>query len=337
MFWRLFWCAMLLGCLFFSYLFYAGVRDTVAYAGLPQAGPIPPGAGEPVGSQAGAPIVTPRPSPAARTAPRTDVNILLLGIDERADETGPWRTDTMILCSLDPAKKSVSMLSIPRDLWVPLPPELAYSREDRVNTAHFYGDLYGYPGGGPALAKATVEYNLGVPVDYYVRLNFSGFEKVIDQIGGIDVDVPRAIVDGKYPVVGDEVMTLTIQAGLQHMDGDLALKYARTRHDSSDIDRAHRQQQVIMAVRDRVLRGDVPLTRLPGLVQALGASLSTDLPLDKLLTLAQAARQVQAGDIRQGVIDGTMTIPWETQDGAQVLLPDRPKIGALIEQLFPVE
>ncbi len=322
----------LTGSLYAGYLFYTSVRSIVAARALPPRAEAPAPV-SPIRLPA-APGVASSAAEPPREQPRRCVNILLLGIDERSGQDTPSRSDTMILVSLDPVSNTVAMLSIPRDLWVPLPPGLAYSHEDRINTAHFWGDLRGYPGGGPALAVRTVQYNLGVPVDHYARLDFNGLKRIVDEMGGIDVDVPRTIVDTEYPVTGTEVMTLCIAAGRQHMDGDLALKYARTRHDSSDIDRACRQQQIILAVQTKVLRLGIPLARLPALLGALGSSVKTDMPLDEIYAVARAALKVQAQDIRQGVIDDTMTIPWTTPAGAEVLIPRRDRIAGLVRQLF---
>ena len=235
--WSVFLVVFVAGGLFFGYLFYASVRDIVTYAELPfllggSLGPVH--AADPED-----PLPPPEPLPPDR------VNVLLMGIDRREGEPGPWRTDTMILFSLDPINKTASMLSIPRDLWVPLP---GYNTHERINSAYVYGELYAYPGGGGEYAKRAVQYNLGVPVDYYVRIDFRGFEAAIDTIGGIDIDVAERIVDNEYPTPDYGTMRLVIEPGPQHMDGDLALKYARTRHGNAggDIDRAPRQQQVIM-------------------------------------------------------------------------------------------
>ncbi len=149
------------------------------------------------------------------------VNVLLLGIDERKGEEGPWRTDTVLVLTLDPVTMSAGILSIPRDLWVAIP---GYDMQDRINTAHYYGDAYGYPGGGPALARDTVTWNLGVPIHFFVRVNFSAFEKAIDEIGGIDIYVPEAIDDKYYPDEGYGYDPFKIEAGQQHLDGKLALK-----------------------------------------------------------------------------------------------------------------
>jgi LCP family protein required for cell wall assembly len=160
------------------------------------------------------------------------VNILVLGVDQRPGERGPWRTDTMIVVSVDPVSKSAGMLSLPRDLWVEIP---GYG-QDRINTAYVVGDLNKFPGGGPALAKKTVQYNLGEPIHYYVRVNFLAFQKLIDLIGGVDIYVEQEINDPTYPDMNYGYDPLHIPAGWQHLDGALALKYARTRHASSDFE-----------------------------------------------------------------------------------------------------
>ncbi len=315
------------GGLFFGYLFYASVRDIVAYGSLPFffGGPLSE-------ARAGSPD---EPEPPAEPLPPDRVNVLLLGIDRREGEAGPWRTDTMILLSLDPISNTASMLSIPRDLWVPLP---GYNMYERINAAAVYGENYDYPGGGLEYAKRTVQYNLGVPVDYYVRIDFRGFEKVIDTIDGIDIDVPEEIIDPNYPTPDYRTMRLVIPAGRQHMNGDLALKYARTRHSSrnGDIDRAARQQQVIMAVRDKVIKLDFPLQRIPDLLRTMGSSVETDLSASQILSLAKAAKQVDRENIRSGVIDGTMVSSWTTPQGWMVLVPQRDKIRELVNELFPV-
>mgnify|MGYP000722402561 CR=1 FL=1 len=317
----------LAGGLFCGYLFYASVRDIVAYADLPFE----------VYSPA---LVTLGEHPAQTISfgerlprqPTERVNILFLGIDRRHGEPGPWRSDTMILFSIDPSSKTASMLSIPRDLWVPIP---GYG-ENRINAAHAYGDQYGYPGGGPALAKETIRHNLGVPVHYYARMDFRGFERIIDEIGGIDVEVPRDIVDEAYPTEDYGTMRIAFTKGWQHLNGQQALQYARTRHDSSDLDRGRRQQQIVLAVRDKVLRLGFPLSRLPALLAALGDSVKTDLTLDEMAALAQVVRQVRPQDICQGIIDETMAFPAITPAGAEILVPDHDQIRVLVARLFPV-
>jgi len=221
------------------------------------------------------------------------VNILLMGIDERANEQGPWRTDTLMLISIDPVARSAGMLSIPRDLWVTIP---GYAVEGKINTAHFIGDAQGYPGGGPALATATVEQTFGLSVPYYARLNFTAFERLIDLIGGIDVNVPQAIDDPLYPDSGYGFEPLHVDAGWQHMDGRLALKYARTRHSlMGDFDRIQRQHQVILAVRDEIVNGDQLLSlmgQIGPLLETLGDSIRTNLTPGQIAQLARLGAQI---------------------------------------------
>ncbi|HRU94942.1 MAG TPA: LCP family protein [Anaerolineae bacterium] len=261
------------------------------------------------------------------------VNLLLLGVDERPQENGMARTDTMMVLTLDPTTLQAGVLSIPRDLWVPIP---GYN-QGRINTAHRLGELYNHPGGGPALARETVEYNLGIPIQYYVRLNFQGFVDLIYLIGGIDVYVAEPINDPLYPDNNYGYDPLYIPAGQQHFDGAMALKYARTRHDSNDFERARRQQQVLLAVLERVSS----LNLLPQLAPRLGElytlmdqSVSTDLTLDEVLALAGLAVKVDRSQIRFAVIDSTCTENYITPEGAQVLIPLRDRIREVRDYVF---
>ena len=309
--------ALVLGGVYSAYLFYTTIKDFVAHAEL------------------GIPLT--QTSVEQGRAPDEElpnvsterVNILLLGTDKRASETGPTRTDTMILVTIDPQTRTAGMLSIPRDLWVAIP---GYS-ENRINVAHFLGERDKYPGGGPALAKKTVQYTLGIPVHYYVRVNFQGFERIIDAIGGITIDVEEPIHDTKYPDENYGVMTIDIPAGIQKMDGKTSLQYARTRHGSSDFSRARRQQQVLKAVRDKVLRLNIPLTRIPEILKLVGDSVQTDLSLTEMYALAKVGREL-TGDLRSMVIDENMTTPQTTPDGANVLIPNSAKIREAVNALF---
>jgi polyisoprenyl-teichoic acid--peptidoglycan teichoic acid transferase len=261
------------------------------------------------------------------------ITVLLLGIDERAQETGPFRTDTIMLLTLDPSTMQAGVLSIPRDLWVPIP---GY-REGRINTAHFLGDANKHPGGGVGLAIETLEYNLGIPIDHYVRVNFHAFVTLVNQVGGVDVYVEEAINDPLYPDHHYGYDPLYIEAGWHHFDGEMALKYARTRHGGSDFDRARRQQQVISAILDRVTSYELlpDLARnAPSLFQTLQDSVMTDLALDQILALANLTVEVEKDRIRFGVIDHTATQPYVTAEGAQVLIPLRDRMREVRDYVF---
>lgn len=264
------------------------------------------------------------------------VNVLVMGIDQRRHEEGPWRTDTMLMLTIDPVTMSAGVLSIPRDLWVPIP---GY-REGRINTAHYIGEIQDHPGGGPALAARTVQYNLGIPIDHYARVNFTAFERSVDLIGGIDVYVEKEIDDPTYPDEAHGYDPLYISAGEQHFDGEMALKYARTRHSpGGDFDRAKRQQKVLSAIFEKVTRPDMLPTlapRAPQIWRTLKGSVVTDpdLTLRKIVALAKLASEVDPEAIRYGVIDEDYTQFWKTPDGQQVLIPLRGRIRELRDYVF---
>lgn len=282
------------------------------------------------------PVAAPLP-PIRRNLART--TILLLGSDVRLQDDGPWQTDTIMLLTLDPTAEQAGVLSIPRDLWVPIPDHL----NGRINTAYYLGDAHAYPGGGPALAMETVRQNLGIAIQHYVRVDFQGFVTLVDLIGGIDVNVERTIDDPNYPFWGpdgEEIYgQLYIEAGPQHFDGDMALKYARTRYNTGDIDRARRQQQIVFAVLKRVtdlrLLPEL-LNNAPEIYTTLQASVHTDMSLDVIVKLAQQALQVDRANIRFRVIDYTCVRPWTTPNGGQVLLPLWDKIRPLRDEVFGV-
>lgn len=264
------------------------------------------------------------------------ITVLLLGVDERAqgDEVA-WRTDTMMVITLDPVTLQAGVLSIPRDLWVEIP---GYTHQ-RINTAHYIGDYDDYPGGGPALAMETVQYNLGINVDHYVRLNFQGFIDLVDEIGGIDIYVEETIDDPLYPDYNYGYDPLYIDAGQHHFEGEMALKYARTRHGSSDFDRIRRQQQVALAVLEKV-SDPVVLTRLvakaPDLYAKVEDSVSTDLKLDQIIALGVLATQVNREEIRSAAIDENCVEDWTTPEGDMVLVPIRERMREKRDYLFGI-
>lgn len=267
---------------------------------------------------------------------RDRVTVLILGIDERAQEEDFWRTDTIMVATLDPVTMQAGVLSIPRDLWVPIP---GYT-ENRINTAHALGDAYGHPGGGPALAVETVEYNLGIDIDYYVRVNFQAFIDLVDLIGGIDIEVPELIDDSCYPTPDYGCERLLIEPGAYHFYGDMALKYARTRHSSGgDFDRARRQQQVVRAIVAQVKSVGIPqlAARAPEIIQMVEGSVKIDpnLQLDEIIALAVLASKVDMEhDIRFRVIDEQSTLFKTTLDEMQILIPLRDEIRRVRDEVF---
>ncbi len=246
---------------------------------------------------------------------KAPVNVLILGIDRRPDQGDVSHTDTMLLLRVDSRRPGVKLLSIPRDLWVTIPGQ----GEGRINTAHFIGEVV-EAGGGPELAADTVSLNFDLTVHRTLRLDFDDFRTLIDAAGGIDVDVPYPIVDTAYPTQDYGTITIRIPAGRQHMDSETALRYARTRHGSSDFERAARQQQILVAL-GKKLSSPPSWWRLPEVYGALRGAVDTDLSFLDLVQLGLTLARVGAGGIELTVIDQTMTTPFVTAQGSAVLLP----------------
>ncbi len=209
-------------------------------------------------------------------------NILLMGIGGQGHQA-PDLTDSMIFLSINPAQNRLLTIPLPRDIWLD-------SLQAKLNTAYHYGNQK-HPGGGLDLAKAAVTEITGQPVHYAVVIDFQGFVRLIDLVGGIDVQVERAFDDYKYPIPGKEnaepeserYQHLHFDAGLQHMDGQTALKFARSRHaqgyEGTDFARSARQQKVILALKDKIFSTQILLhpQTFFHLIQALKSSVDTDI------------------------------------------------------------
>jgi LCP family protein required for cell wall assembly len=272
------------------------------------------------------------------------MNILLLGVDLRQDHPDEGvRSDTLMLLHLNPTGGWGSLLSIPRDSFT----NIEGFGENKINTAFARGyehaeTLYS-PGtdptaAGAALAADTVEQFLGLRelntrINYVATINFNGFAKMIDAVGGIQVDVPHLIVDNEYPTEDFGIMTIRFEPGEQHLDGERALQYVRTRHADSDFGRAQRQQQVIHAI-VQALR-DTPLVLRPiagmRLIDAAGDATKTTLPVgrpDALLMATMLAR-IDASRIAQYRIDPEKV---GLQEFGSDLVWDRAGIQALVRE-----
>lgn len=261
-------------------------------------------------------------------------NVLLLGIDRRAGESGlAYRTDTIMIASFDPATQQLGILSIPRDLYVQIP---GYSKAQRINTALPLGEQQ-RAGYGPTLAMQTVQANIGMPIHDYVIADFNALVRLVDAIGGIDVQVAAPIADYDFPDAGYGYDPLILAAGLQHLDGYTAQKYARTRHGDSDFDRARRQQQVIFAIRDRVLSTEaLPslIIQAPSLYGSVSQNVDTSLTLDQMIRLALWLKDLPGESIKTGVMDQHYVSDYTTEDGAQVLVPYSAALPTLLTQVF---
>ena len=249
--------------------------------------------------------------------PQGTINILLLGNDRRpGEEVG--RTDVMMIVSVFPDVPSVSMISIPRDYyaWIPT------WGLDKINTAYVRAHRTGYPGGGPALVKATVEYNFGLPIHYYAMVDFDSYRSIVDAVGGVEIVVECPFLD-TYPDDESEIghTDINLQPGVHHLDGKYALWYVRSRWNTSDFDRHRRQQQVLRAILESALNQNM-LARVPDLWGVYRESVETDMGLAEILSLAPVALRLDVRDIKSRFIRGgnllySLSVP---QRGA-VLVP----------------
>lgn len=265
------------------------------------------------------------------------VNILVMGLDYadwEKDRSGPARSDTMVVLTIDPQTKTGGMISIPRDMWVSIP-GFDYGR---INTAYFLGDSYKLPGGGPVLAAKTVEQFLGVPIHYYGQVDFMTFVYLINQIGGIDVYIDKKI---KIDPIGPGADDVVLPVGLKHLDGMRALAYARQRYgNKGDVDRAIRTQKVIMAIRDKFVNpANFPgfVASAPGIYQTVQSGIKTNMSLEDGLRLAALVQQIPPEKIKRGVIDNTMSkFEHVSINGtaADVLKPFPDKIRELRDTIF---
>jgi len=246
--------------------------------------------------------------PDSSQKPKGQVNILLLGSDARPNEGG-FRTDIIVWVSVNPEDGYVNAISFPRDLYVSIP-GIGYNR---INTAFIYG--------GFDLLADTFEVNFGIRPDHYVMVDFNGFKTVIDDLGGIDVQAAQNLSDSCATWIKANGWC-SVGPGLVHMDGEVALWYARSRYSTSDIDRARRSQEVIKAIFERLMKLDVVL-KAPELFKAYRNYVDTDIDITDVVSLLPFASQIyETGDIRSYVIGYDVVYDWITPAGAQVLMPD---------------
>ena len=239
-----------------------------------------------------------------------------------------------MIISIDPVQRSAIMLSIPRDLWVNIPG----FQPGRINTANSTGDAFEYPGGGPALAAATIQANLGIRIDYTVRINFDLFLTAVEAIAPVEICVTQTIYDEAYPDGSYGIITVHFDPGCQDLNAEQLLQYARTRHtDGGDFDRAARQQQVVRALRDRILSlGGVQalLGQATQLWEAARQDVQTTLSFDQIISLALLVQDIPEENITQAVLDANYVYLETTTTGDQVLRLRGDAVRNLLQNLF---
>lgn len=241
------------------------------------------------------------------------INILILGVGGGNHE-GAELTDTIMLASLKPSTKQASLISIPRDLFVPIKDYGWY----KINSANAIGEQQG-EGKGIELTEAVVENITGLPIHYFVKIDFDGFERLIDDVGGICLNVENNLIDYQYPIIGKEddypissrYQYLNIEKGNKCMDGSLALKYARSRHglgaEGNDFARARRQQNVLAAVKEKVVSFKTLLNpqRIIKIIDNLKDNLKTDLSVTEILKIANLSKDIGMNKVAKKVLDSS--------------------------------
>lgn len=287
---------------------------------------------------AGTAVPTPVP-----LIPRQDelINIMLLGGDDELVTDGTVRTDTMIIASINTVTRTVSILSLPRDLFVYVPtPTMS-----RLNTVYGIGESFGWQGGGWELLRETIFYNFGINVHYFAKINFTGFEQIIDTVGGVEIAVdcsyqdyyPKAVIDPNLPPEQNyELRTLPV--GYYKFNGFDALWYARTRRVSDDFDRGRRQQQMLRAILRAALAQGL-VNSVPQLWGQITDVVTTDIPLDVVLGLLPIAVSLNPDDIQSYTMIRTYhTTPWQPTEGAfagqYVQLPVYEPIRQLLTEFY---
>jgi len=310
------------------------VLPVVGGSGSTTSGTPQPGATH---APAGKVITGPLQPKGGPTAPPWDgnsrISILLMGLDYRDWEDNPdapSRTDSMMLLTIDPTNKTAGVLSIPRDMWV-LIPGFDYAK---INQAYFLGQANKVPGGGPALAVATVEQLLNVPIQYYAQIDFTAFARLIDELGGVDIYVREKM---RISLVG-KAGSFELKPGVQTLDGPTLLAYVRNRYtDGNDFARSQRQQEVIMEIRDQILQFNMLPTliaKAPAIYQDLASGIHTNLTLDQIIRLAVLAESLDRSRIHMAVIDDNDVMDTYSPDGQAILIPIPDRIRIRRDEIY---
>ena len=263
------------------------------------------------------PMFTPTPVPVIPVGelPENQVNILMLGVDDFGENN--YRTDVIMLLSINPKHKTASIISFPRDLYVTIPGYWS----NRINTA--------WQLGGFTLLQDTFEVNFGIRPEYYMMVNYNGFKDVVDSIGGIDVEVSEELQDSCQL---DPSGWCILEPGLTHMNGGTALWYSRSRLTTSDFDRNRRAQEVVMAIFKKAVNLNM-LSKVPELYSLYREYVDTDIPLSLILPLLPMAKPLMNPEnIRRFSVGPEMVTNWITYEGAMVLMPNNAAISEMISE-----
>lgn len=280
------------------------------------------------------PVLTPTPTPIPPPfSLRETDNMLLLGTDRRPED-GSWRTDSLMIISIDRTYNRAAILSVPRDLYLSIP---GYGMA-RINQVDYLGEkVLATPDGGPALLSQVIEENLGLTTGHWMRVEMSGFEAVVDALGGVTVDLDCPFYELIYDLDEQRWDYFTLPAGENLLDGQSARWFVRLRLIESDFGRARRQRQFLWALRDQALNTNL-LLRVPELWSAFQQMFGTDLSLLQMLDLARFAVALEPQNVRAAAITNAQVDRFITASGADVLVINDPsKIAALIDGIWEGE
>ena len=219
---------------------------------------------------------------------RDKATVMIMGVDERADDVG--RSDTLMIATLDPEKNQAAILSVPRDTRV----KISGHGFDKINAAYAYG--------GRQLTQKTIENLLNTHIDHYIKINIHGFTKIIDALGGIDIDVEKRMYY-EDPWDDDGGLYIDLQPGMQHMDGKTAITYVRYRDEEGDIGRIKRQQNFMKAVMDKLVSPTI-IPKLPSIVSAVSDSVETDMSVSEILSFIGTLQEAKNNGLKSDMIPG---------------------------------
>jgi LCP family protein required for cell wall assembly len=263
----------------------------------------------------------------------TDINVMLLGVDKRPNG-GDQNADVIIIAHVDLIDRKVSAVSIPRDLLVEIPGV----GPDKINTAYNYG-VQADPASriaGVVKMRDTIESVFQVPIHGYIMVDFDGFTEVIDEMGGVTVNVPEKLVDEEYPTDEFGTEVLIFEAGVQTMDGERALKYVRTRHQDSDDGRRERQLQVLRALFDQA-KSFGSVSNALDIITALGDSVQTSFYIDQQIALAQIGYDMEDPDIRLVTLTEPLIWGGTTETGAWVYFSELSDVRAWVHEALSTD
>lgn len=247
------------------------------------------------------------------------LNILILGSDRLANMPN-WRTDVMMVVALDFEQQRIGVISIPRDVYIDAIPN---HQPNKMNVIDYLGEQDEANGGGPKLIESIIYERMGIRIDHYLRFDFNSFKTVVNTLNGVEIDVDCPYVD----------QVINLKPGVQRLTGDQALRYVRSRSTGGDLDRARRQQRIVWAVRNQMLKENW-LPRLPTLYQTLASSIQTDVGIVTALRVARFVLSIDPVNVHSFVLSPPQLLNEGWRQGMFVFVPDWPAITTAVQKIF---